>query len=102
MKRRSLLLSLSMAVCVCLAGCGDNDEDTNPQPPGEQPTAPEQPGMNTPPEQGQTEEEDGTVQAQGKTCTVTCTVQNYGTGTCPASITFSPWRQLHFPIGLMF
>jgi Zn-dependent metalloprotease len=21
---------------------------------------------------------------------------------CPASITFSPWRQLHFPIGLMF
>jgi len=21
---------------------------------------------------------------------------------CPASITFYPWRQLHFPIGLLF
>ncbi|WNG15393.1 hypothetical protein [Cystobacter fuscus] len=43
--------------------------------------------MNTPPEQGQAEEEDGTVQQQGKTCTVTCTVQNYGTGTCPPTVT---------------
>ena len=86
MKRNSLLLSISTVVCVCLAGCAGSEEGTDEQQAAEQSPGQEQPGMSTSPEQGQTEE-DGSVQAQGKTCRVVCTVQSNGSAVCPATVT---------------
>ncbi|WP_395822926.1 type I restriction-modification enzyme R subunit C-terminal domain-containing protein [Archangium minus] len=38
----------------------------------------------------------------GEQTVVPTTLRGAAEVACPASITFSPWRQLHFPIGLMF
>ena len=87
MKRCSLLLSICTALCLSIAGCGAEKDDSE-APPAEPPVEQGSPDTDTSQQQppGEQEPGEGQVQAQGKSCTATCTVQNYGTGTCPATV----------------
>lgn len=89
MKRCSLLLSLCTALCLSIVGCGGTEEvDTEQQPteqvpPGQEPGAAEE----QPQAENSGETEEGNVQALGKSCSATCTVQKLDPNAwCPATV----------------
>lgn len=89
MKRRSLFLSLCTALCFSITGCGGPEEAATEPQPTEQVPPEQQPGAaEEQPQEGNTgESEGGDVQAFGKTCTATCTVQKFDPNAyCPTSV----------------